>query len=455
MERQKQTIAAAIMIATFLAAFDVTVLATATPTIVADLGDMSMSSWIFSMYLFFSAVSTPLYGKLADLYGRRKILTIGILIFMFGSLGCGLSGSMTSLVFWRAVQGLGTGSIFTVTPTIVGDLYTLKERAIVQGGISTTWGVAGLVGPVLGGLFIDFLNWHWVFFVNVPFCLICLAAFERYLKESRLKKKPVIDYAGAFLLTLAVGALLYACMAGIEQGTALYAVGAAILAGAAFRRVEEKAAEPVIPPDILTRPMLLNLTVTLLISVTLIALNVYIPSWLQQVHHVDATLSGLALASMSFAWMLSSFSMERVLFFLGLRRAVVFSCFIIAATAAALAVWGDRSYLTAVTIDFFFGFGFSGVLTLLMFMIQDAVPYEKRGAAVGTGALTRSIGQTLGIAAIGTFVNVSINSCPRGTSLESALSLTFHRLFLVIAVLAVCAALVSMFLPKVHEVHRK
>ena len=138
MERQKQTIAAAIMIATFLAAFDVTVLATATPTIVADLGDMSMSSWIFSMYLFFSAVSTPLYGKLADLYGRRKILTIGILIFMFGSLGCGLSGSMTSLVFWRAVQGLGTGSIFTVTPTIVGDLYTLKERAIVQGGISTT-----------------------------------------------------------------------------------------------------------------------------------------------------------------------------------------------------------------------------------------------------------------------------------------------------------------------------
>ena len=442
MEREKRTVAGAIMISTFLAAFDVTVLATAAPTIAADLGGFAMSSWIFTMYLFFSALSTPLYGKLADLYGRKKVLMAGIILFM------------AALVVWRSVQGLGTGSIFTINFTIIGDLYTLKERAVVQGGISTVWGVAGLVGPVLGGLFIDFLSWHWVFFVNIPFCILCIAVFQRYLKETKRLQKPVIDYAGSFFLTIAIGALLYALMIGYEQGTAVYALILAIVAGVAFRLSEKKAVEPIIPQGVLTRPMVLNLVVTLAMSIVLIALNVYIPAWLQQVLLCNATLSGLALAAMSSTWTISSFSMERVLHFLGLRKAVCLSCLIIAVAAAALSQWGNQSYGMAVGISALFGFGFSGVMTLLMFMIQDAVPYEKRGAAVGLGTLTRSIGQTLGMAIFGTFLNIGVALYEPASGLQMALSVTYDAMYAVIAVVAIGAAILSIFLPKYHEIHR-
>ena len=149
-----------------------------------------MISWIFSLYLLASAVSTPIYGKLADLYGRKRMFIIGILIFLVGSILCGLAQSMLQLVLFRAVQGMGAGAILTIGFTIIGDIFTLEERSIVQGGISTVWGVAGLIGPLLGGFLIDYLSWHWIFFVNIPLCIFCIYILSRYVHEQKPTKHP-------------------------------------------------------------------------------------------------------------------------------------------------------------------------------------------------------------------------------------------------------------------------
>jgi len=192
------------MLAMFLAAVEGTIVTLATPTIVKDLQGFELISLVFSVYLLTSAISTPIYGKLADLYGRKNILSIGILIFLAGSFLCGLAQSMVMLIAFRAIQGLGAGAIFTVSYTIIGDIFTLEERSKIQGGLSTVWGIAALAGPFLGGFLIDIFSWHWIFFINIPFGLLAVILLQVSLKETFEKKKHHIDYAGTITLSLAM-----------------------------------------------------------------------------------------------------------------------------------------------------------------------------------------------------------------------------------------------------------
>ena len=204
MDYRKRNILIALMVAMFLGAVEGTVVTTAIPTIVKDLQGFEIISLVFSVYLLTSAISTPIYGKLSDLYGRKNILSIGIIIFLVGSCLCGVSQTMYMLIGARAIQGVGAGAIFTVTYTIVGDVFNLEERPKVQGLIGTVWGIASLAGPFLGGVLIDMLSWHWIFFINLPFGILSVILIQRNLDETFEKKKHKIDFAGIITLSAAM-----------------------------------------------------------------------------------------------------------------------------------------------------------------------------------------------------------------------------------------------------------
>jgi EmrB/QacA subfamily drug resistance transporter len=474
MDSAKKKIAAALMVSTFLSAFDGTVMATAAPAIARELSGFSLMSGIFSLYLFLCAVSTPLSGKLADLFGRKKVLTAGISIFLVGSVFCGLSQSMEMLVAFRAVQGLGAGAIFTINFTIIGDVYEVQERSVIQGAISTIWGVAGLIGPLIGGFFIDYVSWNWVFFVNVPFGLFCIAILQRYLTEPPLPAKPRIDFAGAFCLSACICALLYGIMAGYANGTWPYAAAAAILCAALFVCAERRAAEPIVPAAILDRPMVMNIVVTFFVSLVLIGGNVYLPMYIQIVMGSTATLAGMTLAAMSTAWTMCSFLVARLLRYFGTRMAVLMAASILAVCSFLLTLLvPTSSFEAAVAISFLFGFGFSGTLNVLMFMVQDSVVYERRGIAVGVATLIRSIAQTLGASLFGTMINTHAAAYLQGQGLPvsqmdnlmdfagsggwavAALQSAFHFIFIIFTLMALAAMIAAWWLPVRHAIARR
>lgn len=472
MDKGKRQIAVALFISMFLVAFDGTVMATAAPNIAENLGDFQMVSWIFTLYLFLSAVTTPIYGKLADLFGRRNTLICGITIFMLGSMLCGLASSMHTLVMARAVQGLGAGAVLTINFTIIGDIYTLRERAAIQGGVSTIWGVAGLLGPMLGGLFIDYLSWHWIFFINIPFCLICITSLMLYLHEKKLQKKPSIDYLGAFLLTACLSSFLYGIMEGYKHGSSVLfsAAAAAVLLGFIFYKYERHVKEPIVLFAVLSRPVALNVFITFLVSVVLIGANVYVPMYVQLSMGYSATVAGFSMASMSLSWCGYSFASGYLLEHFGTRVTVTLSSIILtAASFLLLTLQTDSSIFTACLYTFSFGFAFAGTLNILMFMIQDSVPYSQRGATVSIASLAKAVAQAIGASLFGSILNIMFGSYLQKYGLyhlsvdsagqliktvplvHLALFSAFKVLFIIFAAFSFAALLFSLFLPRYHK----
>lgn len=294
MDSRKRKIACSFLIAIFLAAFEAVVVASAAPIIVQSLHNFKLMSWIFSAYLLTSAMSTPIYGKLADLYGRKRMLLIGITIFLVGSTLAGLAQTMEQLIAFRAVQGLGSGAILTICFTMIGDIFTLKERSVVQGGISTMWGVAGLVGPLLGGFLIDYLSWHWIFFINIPFGLVVMYILWRYVHEQKPTRQPSVDSVGAVLLAGAIAIFLLAVMnstGNVYEAWGLGAVSLVILI--IFYRYEQHVREPIVPLFILNRSMVTVNVITFGSSVILIANTVYLTLYMQSILGYSATVAGL------------------------------------------------------------------------------------------------------------------------------------------------------------------
>ncbi|HEY4631490.1 MAG TPA: MFS transporter, partial [Blastococcus sp.] len=203
-----------IMLSTALVAIDATVIATAVPSIVASLGGFAEFPWLFSVYLLAQAVTVPVYGKLADVFGRKPVMLLGIGLFLVGSILCGAAWSMGALIAFRAVQGLGAGAVQPMSMTIVGDLYSLQERAKVQGYIASVWGVSSVVGPTLGGVFSEYVSWRWIFLVNIPLCLVAAATIGMRFHERVDRRRPRIDYAGAAVLTVALTLLILGLLEG-------------------------------------------------------------------------------------------------------------------------------------------------------------------------------------------------------------------------------------------------
>lgn len=415
MNSKKKSIISALMVSMFLAAVEGTVVTTAMPTIVKDLNGFQLISWVFSLYLLTSAISTPIYGKLSDLYGRKNILSIGIIIFLIGSFLCGLSGSMYQLIFFRTVQGLGAGSIFTVTYTIVGDVFTLEERGKVQGWLGTVWGIASLVGPFLGGFLIDNLSWHWIFFINIPFGIFSIILIQKNLVEEFEKKKHKIDYAGAVTLSLAIMALLYLFLSmGKSEGVSLYVIIMCIIATImffiAFYFIEKKALEPIIPFDIFTKTNILVNIISFLISAFLMGIDAYMPIYIQNVLGFQPTIAGIALAPMSLSWLMSSIVLAKAIPKYGEKVISSLSTVILIVSTALLPTLTINSSLfTVIIYGFIMGFGFGGCFTTLTIVIQASVNYDKRGAATASNALVRTLGQTIGISVLGGIFNLTID----------------------------------------------
>ena len=408
MNRTKKTIAFSFLVAIFLAAFEGVVISTAAPVIVQNLHDFAMISWIFSIYLLTSAISTPIYGKPSDLYGRRHMLSIGIISFLIGSTCCGLAQSMQQLIIFRGIQGLGAGSILTICFTMIGDIFTLEERAIVQGGVSTMWGVAGLIGPLLGGFLIDYLSWHWIFFINIPFGLICIYILMRYVHETKTHKHPSIDYLGAILLSVAIGTFLYAVMNIQDNLTmAISLLLTSLATSFIFYHWEKRAKEPIVPLFILNKDSIVVNLITFGVSFILIANTVYLPLHIQSIMGYSATIAGLSLVTVSIAWFCSSVFLAKLMKKFGAKHVVMAACTILIASSYILTfIQIDTPIWQIPILVFPFGFAFSGTLNTITFIVQDSVEYNKRGAAVGLNMLTRTLAQTVGIAILGAVVNI-------------------------------------------------
>lgn len=412
MDLRKRSITIAIMVAMFLGAVEGTVVTTAVPAIVRALNGFQLISWVFSLYLLTSAISTPIYGKLSDMYGRKNTLSIGIIIFIFGSSLCGLSSNMYELIAFRALQGLGAGAIFTITYTIVGDVFSLSERAKVQGWLSTVWGVASLAGPFLGGFLIDSLSWHWIFFINVPFGIVSIILLQKNLNENFEKKKHKIDYLGTLLLSASTTIFLFGVMSGENRRniiSVLISLGAAAALITLFYFVEEKAEEPIVPFEIFTKNNIVVNIISFLAAAILIASDVYMPVYIQNVLGHRATISGLAMAPMSIAWLLSSVILAKVISKYGERVITVISTLIILISTVLLPALSINSSIIMVIIyAFVMGLGLGGGFTILTIVIQASVDYSKRGTATASNSLLRTLGQTIGISVFGWIFNLSI-----------------------------------------------
>ena len=307
-----------LMLSTALVALDATIIATAVPSIVRDLGGFSQFPWLFSIYLLAQAVLVPIYGKLADVVGRRPVLFFGIGVFVLGSLLCGLAWSMPTLIAARAVQGIGAGAILPMTVTVVGDLYSVEERARVQGYVASVWGISSVVGPTLGGLFAEYLSWRWIFFINLPLGALAAWMLARAFRESVERHPHQMDVLGAVLLTTGFSLLILGLLEGGVAWDWTSPVSLAVFAGAAVALVlmvlvERRAAEPVLPLWVFSRRVLLggNLA-SVSVGVVLIGLVSYVPTYVQGVLGTGALVAGFALAAMTLGWPIAAALSGRV-----------------------------------------------------------------------------------------------------------------------------------------------
>ncbi|NTX04644.1 MULTISPECIES: MDR family MFS transporter [Myxococcus] len=391
----------ALALSLFMAALEVTVVSTAMPTVVGELGGIQSYAWVFTAYMLSSTITVPIYGKLADLYGRKPIILFGIGLFLAGSIASGLASSMGMLIAFRTLQGLGAGAIQPVALTMIGDLYTMEERARVQGAFSAVWGVAGLVGPVTGGLIVKYLSWHWIFFINVPVGMLTFALIVAFFHEQVQHKPQQLDYAGAGLLCAGVVALLF----GVQGvGTNLWALPAALVLLVAFVQVERRAPAPVIPMTIFKHPAIAISSVAgALFSAAMFGATTYVPLYVQAVLGGSPTTAGGMITPMIVGWPLAALFAGKLLLRTGFRPLIVggLGLTVVGTTLMALLLKQDAPLFALQVAMALFGVGLGFASTALLIAVQTSVGWELRGVATASNMFFRTIGGVLGVGLMG------------------------------------------------------
>lgn len=451
---ERGPVLAAVMLSTSLVALDATVLATAVPSIVKELGGFAQFPWLFSAYLLTQAVTVPLYGKLADVVGRRPVMLFGIGVFLAGSVLCGLAWSMPVLILARALQGIGAGAVLPMSITMVGDLYTVEERARVQGYIASVWGVSSVIGPALGGALSEYLSWRWIFFLNLPLGVAAVMMLVRKFHERVERRSHQLDVTGAALLTVGCTLLIL----GLLQGGVSWAwsspVSTAVLSGAvvalaAFALVERRAAEPVLPLWVLSRRVLAagNL-VGVGVGVVLMGLTSYVPTYVQGVLGTGAVVAGFALAAMTVGWPIAAALVGRVYMRIGFRDAALIGM----VTAVVGSVWTmwfgtGTAVLTVAAATFVVGvgLGLSSVPTLVA--VQSVVGWERRGVVTATNMFARNLGSAVGVAVFGAIANATLASEGDSPSV-AALAEASHDVFVGVAIAAVLSLAALWLMPR-------
>ncbi|MCM3123492.1 MDR family MFS transporter [Mesobacillus sp. AQ2] len=484
-ETKRPYVLATVMLAMFMGAVEGTIVSTAMPAIVGDLGGFALYSWVFSAYLLMNAVTVLIYGKLSDLFGRKPILTFGIIVFLIGSILSGTAETMEMLILYRFIQGFGAGAVMPIATTIVGDIYSREERAKVQGYLSSVWGISAVSGPALGGLLVEYASWRYVFWINVPLGILAIAGLWLYLHENIEKKKHKVDYPGAILLTISISSLMIVL---VEAGAnwawtspkTIGLISLSVLGFIFFILQEKRAEEPMMPFNIWREQSIFIANMTSLTTgVMLIGISSFLPAFVQGVMERSPIVAGFTLTAMSIGWPIASAASGRLLLSIGYRKTSLFGgASLILGSILFVTLTPEAGPLWAAAGSFFVGVGMGLTSTAFIVSIQSTVTWQQRGIATAANMFMRNLGNTVGAALLGGVLNSSIlsymkkhgaedqdlsidaanvllNEAERQklsagmkTILQDALTNALHSVYIVVFIFAVVSLLFILFLPK-------
>jgi len=409
---RRRAITAGLLLGMTLGALEATVVGTAMPTVIATLGGLAHYSWVFSAYLLTSTATVPIWGRLSDLYGRRRIYLLGIIVFLIGSMLAGAANSMLFLVAARAIQGLGAGAIIPLSMTIVGELYSLSERARTQALFSGVWGLASIAGPIVGGYITDALSWRWVFYLNLPFGLLGILVIALAYPRLRVTHQVRVDWTGAALLFAGISALLIA-LAGEAGSVVLWLLASAGLLGLLVV-VERRVPEPILPLDLFVVPVMSrSLGVVFLVGFSLFGAIAFIPLFVQTVIGGTATDAGQVLTPLFLGWVTMSIVGARATVRLGYRVVSITGSVLMTAGFIGLSLLTVNSkspeLFAACAVV---GAGMGMQMLSLLLAVQHGVDRSRLGIATSLNQFSRSIGAAIGVAAMGALMTRALHGVP-------------------------------------------
>ena len=412
-------VTAGIMLSLFLASMESTVVATAMPTIVGQLGGLEHYSWVFSAFMLASTTTVPLYGKLSDIYGRRKLYVFAMALFLVGCVLCGWANSMTQLIIARAIQGLGAGGILPLAFILIGEMFTLEQRAKMQGLFSGVWGVSSIVGPLLGGFLVDQLSWRWIFYINLlPGLLAATLVASAWRDETRTHERPAVDYAGAALLTIGVVMLLLGLMGTGPSNWVLIAAALALFILLLW--VERRAADPVLPLSLFRDQLFATATAHgIFTGWALFGSVSFIPLFVQAVLGTTATQAGITITPMLLGWVTASIIGTRLMLIIGYRRlGLIGTASLVIGSFLMSRAGMNTSQISLMIFVALMGIGMGLSIPSFLIAVQTSVQRRQLGTATSTLQFSRSIGGTLGVSVMGAALSARLTSNLLASSLD-------------------------------------
>ena len=431
---------AALMLSMFVAAMDSTVVGTALPTIARELGQFSLYPWVFSAYLITATTSVPLWGRLADLRGRKPVLLVGLAIFVIASVLCAASPGMGWLIAFRTLQGIGAGCVQPLVFTILSDVFPLAQRARLTGFFSAMWAIAAIVGPALGALFVATAGWRWIFLINLPVGVVATALIAGYREQRPATATGGLDARSALLLTAGIALLLWGLGAGSSDATpnwVLVALAVAVIA--AFGLVEARSPRPILPLDLLRHPVIGPAVLLAILGGTIMfGVTAYLPLHVQRVYGGSVYAAGVAVGAMSIGWPLASSSAGWVMVRVGYQRLVLGGSALLLLGTAMLVLgplgpgtaWDGAASLVV-------GAGMGLFSAPLLIVVQNLVPWERRGAVTAMNQFARTIGGAVGVSLLGVLVQLYVRKAADPLAAGAALAAGLHAVFVVLLLLAV------------------
>ncbi len=459
----------------FMIAIEATIVSTAMPQIAGQLGDLHLYAWVFSSFLLTQTATTVVFGKLADLFGRKPVLLVGIAVFLLGSTLCGLAWSMSSLIVFRLLQGVGAGAIQPVSLTVVGDLYSVEERGRIQGWLASIWGISSVLGPLTGGLIIQHLSWSWIFWINLPIGLAAAMGFTVFLREDVASRVRSLDVAGAALFAMTIAALMLAITeAGTIGGsrTAFWSGAVFLLGAMSFVWQERRARDPMLAFSLWGRRAIAATNITTMLSgMAIIGLTTFLPMFVQGVMGRSPLVAGFALTAMVLGWPVGSTVAARNFRRFGLRATLLFGAALLPVGALAfLVLTPGASPAVAGGGSLVMGLGMGFLSTAAIVLIQDSVGWAERGSATASNIFSRNLGSTLGATVLGGVLNLSLarhggsgaadfeairqlldhpGQVAGGSALRASLGQSLHLTFWAVFAMTVLTLLLATLVPTV------